>query len=96
MKGGEATPMRVRICLGSSCFSRGNSAVLSGLQDFLEENSLTDAVNLRGCLCADRCNAGPVFCIDDAYYDELNPERAVRILRERLVAEGILHGGTEQ
>jgi NADH:ubiquinone oxidoreductase subunit E len=41
----------VELCLGSSCFARGNSQALSMLEAYIKEHHLEDKVRLVG-ICA--------------------------------------------
>jgi NADH:ubiquinone oxidoreductase subunit E len=55
----------IRICMGSSCFSRGNKKTVADLKDYLKDNKLEDQINLRGSHCMGQCIHGPVLEIDD-------------------------------
>ena len=77
-------PINVVICLGSSCFSRGNKETVGAIQDYLDENKLRSQVRIKGNHCLGKCSDGPVMTVNGEYYYELNPEKAVRILDEIL------------
>lgn len=74
-------PIRVSICMGSSCFARGNNHALSALTRFLEEAGLTDCVDLRGHLCAEACARGPILTVDGVTHEGVTPEDCVEQLR---------------
>ena len=61
----ENNKLRVELCMGSSCFARGNSGILSDLEGFISENGLEDRVELEGHLCLGKCNSGPHITIGD-------------------------------
>jgi len=63
----------VEICMGSSCFSRGNSRNIEVVQDFLKKQSRPPAVELRGHLCEGHCQAGPNVTINGKMYHEVDP-----------------------
>ena len=65
IKPSPITTVRVSVCLGSSCFARGNGALLPELQDQIGRRGLTEAVELRGHLCSDACSSGPWVRIGD-------------------------------
>jgi len=46
------------LCLGSSCYSRGNRENLEILQNLLEEGA-DISLSLEGCLCQGDCGRGP-------------------------------------
>lgn len=57
---------KIQICLGSSCFARGNALNLETTEKFLESHGLRDEVDLEleGCLCLGKCAEGPIVVID--------------------------------
>jgi len=57
--------VEMHICLGSSCFSRGNREVVAFIRDYLKKNHLEDKVIFRGDRCMGNCSKGPNLKIDD-------------------------------
>lgn len=47
------------ICMGSSCFARGNKTHLTLIEKYLNERALTDKVDLIGSCCEGACDKGP-------------------------------------
>ena len=47
------------VCMGSSCFGRGNSTNAELVTRFIEESRLGERVEVKGCLCNDHCAHGP-------------------------------------
>jgi len=70
----------ITICLGSSCFSRGNNKNLEIIKDYISENNLKDKVDFRGHLCAEMCNKGPVVKINGKIYFDINRDNIISIL----------------
>ena len=70
----------IRICLGSSCFSRGNEECLEIVKNYLQEQGLLDQIDFRGNLCQDECKAGPNIKIDGILYHEVSTENIIDIL----------------
>ncbi|MEA4863236.1 MAG: (2Fe-2S) ferredoxin domain-containing protein [Victivallaceae bacterium] len=56
----------IRICIGSSCFARGNEENVRITEKFLADRKLSDDVDvdLEGCLCLGKCQSGPIVEID--------------------------------
>ena len=77
-----ATEHEIKICMGSSCFARGNKLVLEKINSFLEINQLKDRVNFRGHHCFDDCFKGPTIMVDGVSYYEMNPEKVVELLEK--------------
>lgn len=67
--------------MGSSCFARGNKEALPLITDYLERRGLSDAIDLKGHLCADQCSQGPLMRINERTYKGLTPEAALDLLR---------------
>ena len=81
-----ATPRRpqITICMGSSCFARGNARNVELAEEFLDKHPEVNAsVDLRGGLCCDRCAEGPNVIIDDIVHTRVD-EAAMRALLDSL------------
>ena len=50
--------VKVTICMGSSCFSRGNSKNLEAVRAWLAAHGRDAEVELKGCRCGGRCGEG--------------------------------------
>ncbi|HCT95084.1 MAG: NADH dehydrogenase [Bacteroidetes bacterium GWE2_39_28] len=72
----------IKICLGSSCFSRGNSANVKVIKQFILDNALDAKITFTGRLCENMCSRGPVIVIDDKVYENVNLSRLCKILKE--------------
>lgn len=61
---------KITICMGSSCFARGNERNLAFCEEFLAERGLQDEVDLEliGSLCTGNCADGPVVIVDGRTY----------------------------
>ena len=58
----------ITVCMGSSCFSRGNSANAEMIQLFIKENNLKDKVELCGAFCMKNCVNGVSVKVDEKLY----------------------------
>jgi len=70
----------IRICLGSSCFSRGNEDCLEIIKNYIQEHQLQVQMDFRGHLCQDECKAGPNLKIDGKTYHEVSTDNIISIL----------------
>lgn len=70
----------IKICLGSSCFSRGNKQTLQVVQKYLKDHNLERDVILKGNHCFSNCNAGPTIKIGDKVYEQVSSESVLEIL----------------
>ncbi|MCH3917765.1 MAG: NAD(P)H-dependent oxidoreductase subunit E [Spirochaetia bacterium] len=76
--------VHVDLCMGSSCFARGNSQALANLESYIKENHLEDKVELVGHLCMNACSSGPNVRIDGMNYCGLNPDCVVDLVAQAL------------
>ena len=74
----------ITICLGSSCFSRGNNDHLPVIQRYLEEHGLQDRFVLKGSRCEGLCLHGPNLRIGDALFQSVGVGDLIGILDEHL------------
>lgn len=72
----------IKVCMGSSCFARGNMNNLECIENFINENSLEAKVDLVGAHCQNKCENGPHIFIDDVDYDEVDEEKLKDILEK--------------
>ena len=70
----------IKICLGSSCFSRGNKKTLQVVQKYLKDHSLERDVILKGNHCFSNCSSGPVLKIGQRVYEQVTDENVLEIL----------------
>jgi NADH:ubiquinone oxidoreductase subunit E len=77
----ESSPTRIELCMGSSCFARGNREALSLVMQYLESTDQRDCVDVRGHLCADDCSHGPVLEVAGTRHTAVTPEGALEIVK---------------
>ncbi|MBS0010773.1 MAG: (2Fe-2S) ferredoxin domain-containing protein [Bacteroidales bacterium] len=58
------TPDEIRVCLGSSCFSRGNREIVEEVRSFIDRHHLSEQVIFRGSHCLGNCREGPNISIN--------------------------------
>lgn len=85
----EQTPpraaMRIAVCIGSSCYSRGNNGeaieILRGCVD-----SIGMRPEISGRLCENKCTEGPNITIEDTLYSNVQPSCFPELLKHHLAA----------
>lgn len=70
----------VVVCLGSSCFARGNAQHLSVLEAYLQSHNLSQHVHIRGCLCQDECKQGPNISVGGTHHHDVSAAKLREIL----------------
>lgn len=72
----------IQICMGSSCFSRGNGKTLKIIQSYLKERNLEGDVVLKGNHCFGDCSKGPVVKINDILHENINQDNILFLLED--------------
>ena len=75
-------PSQIKVCMGSSCFARGNKNYVEVIKKYLQEHNLTNEITFKGQLCSDNCSKGPVIQIGGTEYFEIDELKLKRILHE--------------
>ncbi|MFQ3547184.1 MAG: (2Fe-2S) ferredoxin domain-containing protein, partial [Termitinemataceae bacterium] len=79
---------RIQICMGSSCFSRGNSINAELVQRLIQEGriraELVDA-EVTGTLCEGLCKEGPIVIIDGVVHRQVSPT----VLQDMLTSSAV-------
>ena len=79
-----SSPLKVTLCLGSSCHSRGNRRHVETLRRLSAEGDLE--FELTGSLCLGRCSEGPLALFDGVAFP-IGPDCDIAALvREHLAA----------
>ncbi len=76
--------MTITVCMGSSCFSRGNALNAETVQNLIEKNNIQNKVELRGCLCEGQCKKGPNVRINNTLYSNVSPDSLEDIVLHEL------------
>lgn len=74
----------ITVCMGSSCFSRGNSITASLVTQFVQDKGLSENVNVCGCLCDGECKNGPNIKINGKLFSNISPEGLYDLLEHEL------------
>jgi NADH:ubiquinone oxidoreductase subunit E len=74
----------MQICLGSSCFSRGNKEVVQFIRDYLRKNHLEDKVIFKGARCLGHCSNGPNLVINGKVLVGVGLAQAEKLLEEEI------------
>jgi len=77
-----AVKPRIKICMGSSCFRRGNRKNLEFIETYLEQHGCTADVELVGSRCEEECRKGPNLQINGQMFHEVNQEKLTELLLE--------------
>ncbi len=70
----------IKICMGSSCFSRGNGLNAELIQRLIADGSLSADVEFSGTLCEGMCVHGPIVVVDGLVHEKVTPSMLQDIL----------------
>jgi NADH:ubiquinone oxidoreductase subunit E len=79
--------LKITICMGSSCFARGNEENLRTIEDYIQEHQFADRIELSGRCCARQCAEGPNVSIDGVLYNKVGKDLLLNLLKEKISAE---------
>lgn len=72
--------LNITVCMGSSCFARGNSQNLEFIENYIKENGLEAQIDLAGARCEGKCATGPNIVINGTEYNEVDEDKLKEIL----------------
>jgi len=76
----EIVKKEIIICLGSSCFARGNKELVRLINDYLRQRNLLNEVRFHGERCFGHCSKGPVLKIDEQINEKVDEEKVFLLL----------------
>lgn len=74
--------IEIQICLGSSCFSRGNKDVVMYIKEYLRKNHLDDKIIFKGSRCMGHCSNGPNMIINGVNIEDVTISKIESILEK--------------
>ena len=72
--------VEVTVCMGSSCFARGNAQNLEFIENYIKENGLEAQIDLSGTRCSGKWAVGPNIVINGVEYNEVDENKLKEIL----------------
>ena len=76
----EINKKEVVICLGSSCFARGNKHLVKVVNDYLRDRNLLNEVRFHGERCFGHCAVGPSLKLDGKLIERLDEDSVIALL----------------
>ena len=75
---------KITVCMGSSCFGKGNQAAAEAVTRFIEEHKLEDKIEVAGCLCGNHCAEGPNIMINDKLISGVSDQSIGAVIAQEL------------
>ncbi len=82
----DSSKLQVSVCVGTNCFIKGSQEILKKLINYVEQNNLTDVVDIKANFCMENCDEGPSVTVGDKLIKKCSAESAIRTL-EALVSQ---------
>ena len=74
----------ITVCMGSSCFGKGNQVNAGFISRFIEEHNLQDSITVNGCLCGNACAQGPNIKINGKVISGVSEQTLAGIIVKEL------------
>jgi len=74
----------VELCMGSSCFARGNNITAPQVQKIITARQWTERVILKGALCQGGCKEGPNVRVNGKAYSQMDMAALLDIIEENM------------
>ena len=78
---------KITVCMGSSCFGKGNQTNAGVITRFIEEHNLHDKIEVVGCLCSNNCASGPNILINDKLISGVSEQSIGAVIAQELGLE---------
>ena len=75
---------KITVCMGSSCFGKGNQATAEAVTQFVEEHKLEDKIEVAGCLCSGNCAKGPNIMVNDKLISGVSEQSIGAVIAQEL------------
>ena len=72
----------IKICMGSSCYARGNDENIETLENYINEHKEDSKIELIGLRCTNKCEKGPIIIINGKEYCNISYLELKKILEE--------------
>jgi NADH:ubiquinone oxidoreductase subunit E len=83
-RGAETGRVTITICMGSSCFSRGNKKSLQMIKEYVAAKNLEADLVFMGSHCMDLCDRGPLLKVNNKVFQMVDPHSVTDLLDEAL------------
>lgn len=74
----------IKVCMGSSCFARGNASNLEYIENFVKDNNLDAQIDVVGSRCENKCATGPNVIVNGECISSASTINLERVLNKYL------------
>lgn len=83
---GHKDRIKLRICVGTSCYLRGSQMLLAELLKVIEDRGWQSRFEVSATFCTERCDKGPTAVIGEQVVHFASPAKMIPIMEEHLSA----------
>lgn len=76
--------IKIKICVGSSCYLKGAQGIVDRLQLIIKEKELKGLVDLSGAFCLGNCGDGIAISINDQIIHVSSVDEAEKLFYETI------------
>ena len=80
-----ANKIEVKVCVGSSCHTRGGTKTLRALERLIEKAEMARNIDLKADLCLGNCLEAPNVVVDGEVFGGVTPETVEAFFQERIL-----------
>ena len=78
----EEEKVTVKVCLGTSCYSKGSYEILSDLIKLVDIEEWAKNVEIKGTFCVENCGKSPNVVVCDKIVSEATTEKVKEVLKK--------------
>lgn len=84
---GEDAKLNISVCLGTSCFVKGSQTLLKRLMHYVDDNGLSNKINVKANFCMENCDNGPGVTVGGKIIHKCTFDKAVDAIEELIEKE---------
>jgi NADH-quinone oxidoreductase subunit G len=81
----SAKNIKIKVCIGTSCFVNGSQTLLNNIIDYIDQNELNENVNVKATFCLAECDKGPNITINGEVMNHCTTNMVISNLKSRLI-----------
>lgn len=79
--------MEIKVCVGSSCHLRGSYDIINLMKAAIEQNNLTDKIELKAAFCLGKCTDGVSVQFDDEIVTGVSAENFDQVFHKYVLKD---------
>ncbi|MDI3473357.1 MAG: iron-hydrogenase subunit alpha [Thermotogaceae bacterium] len=76
--------IKVKVCLGTSCYSKGSYNILEKVVDYVKKEDMEGKIEVVGTFCTENCGASPNVVVNDKLISDATFEKVLKELEKNV------------